>query len=197
MRVFSGIRLTSSITEHLKELLSALQEYKDRVKIVHSENLHITLKFLGNITSDRYLQFSKILRSSISEFSPFTVEIKGIGFFPDIERARVIWAGTREGGSLEKLYRAAENAAQKISIPPEKFFHGHITVGRIKTTLKPDVLNTLVKKFQDRTWGEMLVDSITIFESVLHPDGPAYKKLENIIIGGVKNGQGKSFINGN
>lgn len=197
MRVFSGIRITSSITENLKELLFALQEYKDKIKIVPSENLHITLKFLGNITSDMYLQFSKILRSLISDFSPFTVEIKGIGFFPNIKRARVIWAGTQEGISLEKLYRAAENAAQKINIPPEKFFHGHITVGRIKTTLNPDVLNTLEKNFQNRIWGKMIVDRLTIFESVLHPDGPKYKELGNIILGGIKNEQGKSFINGN
>jgi len=189
MRVFTGIKITSSIMEKLKEVPSSLQEYRNKIRTVRPENLHITLKFLGNITQDMYSKFSEILKNSITNFSPFEVAIEGIGFFPSKSRAKIIWVGIKENILLENLYKIVENSAEKINIlPDDKKFHGHITVGRIKTDIHPNIINAIEEKFKERNWGDMRVENITIFESILHSDGPEYKELKNMTLGGTKNG---------
>ncbi|OQB74921.1 MAG: 2',5' RNA ligase family [candidate division TA06 bacterium ADurb.Bin131] len=189
MRVFVGIKITSSIMEKLKEVLSFLQEYRNQIRTVRPENLHITLKFLGNITHNMYSQFSENLQNSITEFSPFEVAIEGIGFFPSKNRARIIWVGIKKNNPLENLYKIVEDSAEKINILPDnKKFHGHITVGRIKTDIHPNLINAIEEKFKERNWENMRVENITIFESILHPDGPKYKELKTMTLGGTENG---------
>ncbi|HPP66781.1 MAG TPA: RNA 2',3'-cyclic phosphodiesterase [bacterium] len=189
MRAFSGIKIADNIIKSLEELLLTLQQYKDRIKIVRQENLHITFKFLGNISNNLYREFVKNLQDSVSRISPFTVEISGIGFFPDKKRARVIWVGICQNKNLLELYKTTEDSAKRINIQPEKKpFQGHITVGRVKLPLMPGVVDNLEKKFQNKIWGKMAVKNITIFESILYSDGPIYKELETITLGGSKNG---------
>ncbi len=184
MRIFSAVKIENGVIKEITKLLEIINRHRDKIKVVPSKNLHLTLRFLGNINQEMCENFSNELSKSCSGLKPFSINIHGIGFFPSRRKARVIWVGIDENPVLRKIYIFTENAAEKIGLKPENKFQGHITVGRIKTDLSPDIINELEKNFHDRPWGEMIVRKITIFESILHPEGSEYRELINIPLGG-------------
>ncbi|MCX7705327.1 MAG: RNA 2',3'-cyclic phosphodiesterase [bacterium] len=184
MRVFSAIKLDNEIIKEINKLLQYLEKYKGIIKIVPPENLHITLRFLGNINQDDYNKFVKRLYEEYSKLKSFSVTIQGIGFFPDRNRIRIVWAGVNHNQELTKVYNIAEHAAREIGLAPEDRFQGHITVGRIRQHISVAKLKDVEDKFNNFIWGKMVVEKVTIFESILHSDGPEYKELIHIQFGG-------------
>lgn len=184
MRIFSGIKIEDEIVNEIKKLLNTIEKHKDRIRIVPPKNLHLTLRFLGNINEEKYARFSEKLSILCSKLEVFQINIAGLGFFPHKNKARVIWVGVEDNPNLMKVYLATEDAAHEIGLPPENKFKGHITVGRIKNFLPSEIINEIERKFRDCFWGKMMVKKITIFESVLHPEGSEYRELLNIPMGG-------------
>jgi len=188
MRVFTGIELSTELEQNIKKLLKVLEQYNDKIKLVSPKNLHITLRFLGNINQQEYEEFSNILLSTVPPVKKFQVELNGIGFFPSKSKPRVIWVGVDKNERLKQLYQITENAARKIGLPEENRFQGHVTAGRIKYSINPEIISKIENEFGKTCWGKMIVDHITIFESTFHQQGPEYKQLLNIPLGGNENG---------
>lgn len=184
MRVFSGIKLDNNVRNEIRKLLLFLEKAKERLKIVSSNNLHITLRFLGNLSCDDVEKYSRRLSDECLKLKPFSITAKGVGFFPNKNSVRVIWAGLEESPELRRIHSASESAAQQIGLAPEKKFHAHITVCRVRSSIPGVFIQDIEKNFQSTLWGKIDVDEITIFESILHPDGPEYKELINIHLGG-------------
>ncbi|MCM8764053.1 MAG: RNA 2',3'-cyclic phosphodiesterase [Candidatus Omnitrophica bacterium] len=188
MRIFAAIKIDNELVNEISNLLKTIEEYKDKIRTVSSKNLHLTLRFLGKVTDEMYYVFSNKLAEGYSFFYPFVINLRGVGFFPDRNRPRVIWVGVEENPILKKTYLVAEQAARDIGLPPENKFQGHITAGRVKTVISTNVVKNIEGTFGNRFWGSMDVKEIAIFESILHPDGPEYKELTNIPLGGKQNG---------
>ncbi|MCM8759761.1 MAG: RNA 2',3'-cyclic phosphodiesterase [Candidatus Omnitrophica bacterium] len=184
MRVFSAIKIDYEIAKEICKLLQALEKYKEEIRIVPTKNLHITLRFLGNINTESYQQYLRKLLEGYAKLKSFPIVIHGIGFFPDKTRIRVIWVGLKPSSDLQRLYEVAERAACEIGLSPEHRFHGHITVGRAKVPLSVKILKDIEENFRDFSWGTMMVEKVTVFESILHSDGPEYKELVHIPLGG-------------
>ncbi|HOK79273.1 MAG TPA: RNA 2',3'-cyclic phosphodiesterase [bacterium] len=182
--MFSGIKLTDEVTDEMEQIIVMLSEHKNIIKVVPAKNLHITLRFLGNIDEEKYQEFLFNLENAFNSLTPFYVDIQGIGFFPNKKHIRVIWAGVENHPSLSLIHDIVENAATKIGLPPDNKFHAHVTVGRTRSQITLHLVQELEAKFQNKRWGKIKVDHITIFESVLHQTGPEYKELAQIPIGG-------------
>ncbi len=149
-----------------------------------SENIHITIKFLGDTETEKLANLNELLAQELQNFGSFKLRIHGYGYFGSRNFPRVIWLGL--DGEVEKLGKLAmtvEKEAEKIGAKKERF-SPHITIGRVKS---PDNSNYLISKLEEcrAPDEEFLVDRIYIKESVLRPDGPIYKNIYEIpIIGG-------------
>ncbi|MBC7319413.1 RNA 2',3'-cyclic phosphodiesterase [bacterium] len=169
MRVFIAVGLPEDIKEELHKLVGSLRRSISDVKWVEKENFHITIRFIGEVEEDRILKLEKILDDIGSKFSPFKVEIKGIGNFP-----HVLWVGIEEGSdTLKNIAYAIEGSLLREGFQPaDKLFSPHITLGRVKKGIKKFPIS---KEFGPYSF---VVDSITLMQSQLFPTGPIYTPIK-------------------
>lgn len=168
MRVFIAVELPEEIKEELNKLVGSLKRSISDVKWVEKENFHITIRFIGEVEEDKVLKLEKILDDIGSKFSPFKVEIRDIGNFP-----HVLWVGIEEGSDiLRNIAYAIEGSLMREGFQPaDKLFSPHITLGRVKRSIKKFSVN---KEFGPYSF---VVDSITLMESRLFSTGPVYTPI--------------------
>lgn len=169
MRVFIAVELPEEIKEELYRLVVFLRRGISDVKWVEKENFHITIRFIGEVEEDKIFILEKILDDIGSRFSPFKVEVRGIGNFP-----HVLWVGIGEGSdALKNIAYAIEGSLLREGFQPaDKLFSPHITLGRVKKSIK--------KIPTDKEFGpySFIVDSITLMQSQLFPTGPIYTPIK-------------------
>ncbi len=148
-----------------------------KVKWVREENLHLTVKFFGEVTGDQIETLENALSEAAGRCNHFEVEVKGAGCFPNIMNARVLWAGVDE--KLTGLADAVESAAVREGLAPsDKPFSPHLTLARFGT--RPDAgLKDIVNQYSAFSFGRFDVNGMTLFQSRLMPDGPQYTILKN------------------
>ncbi len=139
------------------------------VKWVKKENLHITLKFLGE--TDKMPAIEGKIKEIEGEFSPFKVSLKGVGAFPSQKRAKILWVGVEEGVKhLTELFSTVENKVHDLGFEKEiRKFTPHITFARIKNGKYSLPENT------DFSFDSFSVNEVTLFKSTLTPKGPIYE----------------------
>ncbi|MEE8423121.1 MAG: RNA 2',3'-cyclic phosphodiesterase [Thermodesulfobacteriota bacterium] len=180
IRIFVAIDLLSDITEGLKTLQNKLiNECPGKIAWVKPENIHLTLKFLGEIEEGRREQIFLSLKEVTSKYSPFDVLIKGLGCFPRIENPRVVWVGIAcEGDELFSLQKDVDTCLNKLGFPEDKRkYHAHLTLGRIKVLKERMRWKEIVGSFQDVEVGTLNVEKIVLFKSTLRPAGAVYTVL--------------------
>lgn len=180
IRTFVAIDLSSDITEGLKTLQNKLiNECPGKIAWVKPENIHLTLKFLGEIEEGRREQIFLSLKEVTSKYSPFDVVIKGLGCFPRIENPRVIWVGmTCEGDELFSLQKDVETCLNKLGFPEDKRkYHAHLTLGRVKVLKERMRWKEIVGSFRDVEVGTLNVEKTVLFKSTLKPAGAVYTVL--------------------
>ena len=148
------------------------------VKWVEKENLHITLKFLGE--TDKKTDIEKKIKEIENRFSPFEVSLKDIGAFPTPKRARILWIGVEEGmEKLCELFKAIDNKTAELGFEEEtRKFTPHITFARVKKEKYslPENINFSFDPFP--------VNEVVLFKSTLTPKGAIYESLSKIPLGG-------------
>lgn len=139
------------------------------------ENLHVTLKFLGNVAVARLDQMGQALLARLRAVPPFSIAVRGFGAFPSLRAASVIWAGVED--QQQHLSRVAaivdDVAAAHGFVPEARAFRGHVTVGRAKDRAPVDVRQAL-QPLTERSFGEVAVGEVSIYESRLHREGSTY-----------------------
>ncbi len=186
MRAFIAAHLTDSLR---REIALCQAEFKGTgadVKWVDPDNLHLTLKFLGEIAEDRVSTLLETLKLALLPLSPFAISIEGIGAFPRTTSPRVVWLGVHQGAEeLIKLAEKAEQACEKLGFAKEERpFAPHLTIGRVRSR---DQLAPLIKRLQVaefRGSETVPVNQISLFESVLSSKGPLYTLRAEITLGG-------------
>ncbi|MBL7151251.1 MAG: RNA 2',3'-cyclic phosphodiesterase [Candidatus Omnitrophica bacterium] len=180
MRAFIAIELPKEIKDALSTLQEELKSSGADVKWVAPDNIHLTLKFLGEIDDKKADEVSKIIEEAAKNNVSFIIRLASVGVFPKINYPRVIWAGIDTGGrESEKLAAGLQEQLAAIGIPrEERPFSSHITIGRVRSLQNKDKLieglNNLTGYFEAKK-PQFPVNKITLFKSTLTPKGPLYE----------------------
>ncbi len=185
IRSFIAIPLTTQIHQNLADFSHqhGLDNRTYGLKPVKPVNIHLTLKFLGEIEESQIVEISTTLDEVASGLQPFKASIHGIGAFPAWNRnPRVIWVGAGPVEPLQKVYNRVESATDQLGFPPEKRgFSPHLTLARInaQTDQSTGLFTRLSRLSPETFFGEMMVDHLVLFKSVLLPQGPVYTALSS------------------
>ena len=172
MRAFIAVEVSDGIIQRLGEVQGELPE---GLRPVNPKNLHITLRFLGDITGSKAREGSEAI-SSI-KFSPFHLACRGLGVFPSEKSIRVLWAGIESPGLLE-LCLKLEPRLTELGFEKERFTP-HLTIARAKG--KANVTEILAK-YGGEFFGECAVNSFSLRKSTLTPDGPIYEDVRSVSV---------------
>jgi 2'-5' RNA ligase len=178
IRAFVGVRIDPEMAERIFEVQSELKRRLSGVRWVGRENLHFTVKFLGAVGEEKIAPISDALERAVGSIPRFSITGRGIGVFPDIRRARVVWAGF-ESDNLEALARQIEAILEPIGFPREKrSFKPHLTIGRWRNPVSQgESLKHEIERWKDRDFGVSQVEEVILFRSVLKPQGAVYSPL--------------------
>lgn len=187
MRLFIGIRIPENLKEKIEEVEKELRKKVKEARVVKKENLHMTLKFLGEVKEEKIEGIDKKLKEVAKKFSGFEVSAGKIGNFPEGKKMRVLWVGVESDGNLKKLNSEIEKELVEVGFPEEKRFKEHITIARFKST--PDL--KFVERLKERynyNLGQFEVKSFFLIKSNLTSEGPIYTDLKEYKFGGDYNG---------
>lgn len=168
MRAF--ISLNISCTDSISKLLNDLNNLK--IRTVNPDQLHITLKFLGDIDEVLIKKIKTIVDEVCNDFYSFDFSLTNVGIFPRKDGSGIIWIGS-DNEEVPMISKSLDERLFEIGIPKEtKPFKNHVTISRPKYNIKQ-----IVKCFDDRNYvfEKQLMDSIFLMSSVLTPNGPIYK----------------------
>lgn len=183
-RVFVCIELSESLRSEIASQLSVLRSIRTEVRWVERRNLHITLKFLGDVSRGRVDTVMEVLEVCAKDARAFTVNVEGIGAFPSVANPRVLWIGVTRG--LKEISALASSIDAQLSCEgftrERRDFSPHLTIGRAKSPKNTDELNYALSKMQQAYFGEMKVGTITVMESKLYNSGPVYSPLRRICL---------------
>ena len=179
MRLFLAIELETKIKNALRIIQDELKQLGGQVKWVEPNNLHLTIKFLGDVQETKLEPLKTSLQNTAKKFPSFAMEIAGVGVFPNIDHPNIIWVGAKETtGTLTTLATQIEEALDSLDFQKEKRgFSAHITIGRVKSFKN---ISHLTEKLNTLTLPNNLrqsVPAVTLFKSTLTPQGPVYEVL--------------------
>jgi RNA 2',3'-cyclic 3'-phosphodiesterase len=179
IRSFIAIELSPQAHDELASLQSALQKAGADVKWVEPENIHLTLKFLGDLEPKKAEEVKELLIKTVSGFKPFELSMKGAGAFPSLSSPRVIWAGVGLGAAESmRIAETIETKLQGTGIPgEERKFHPHMTLGRVRSPKNCEKLRGIIETIKFETGSKINVNHLTLFRSRLSPQGPLYTPL--------------------
>ena len=178
MRVFVAIDIDRGIRDNCRKIMGSLEESGADLNIVSLENLHITLKFLGEIDEQKRVEMGPVITGIGEKHSPFPVRLQGLGCFPNPRNPRVLWVGVEQGNvELCNIAEELEKGLCRLGFKEEKRFHPHLTIGRIKKFCKIDGI--LAKNISTDAFD---VASVVLFKSTLKPDGPVYEELDRFAL---------------
>lgn len=174
IRTFIAVELPERFVPEIEKIESMLDT--SGIKLVEPKQVHITLKFLGDISEDKV----EPIASALSQVNckPFEARIKGVGVFPKPAYIKVIWLGAE--GNFEALHSEAERVLAPFKFEKDDKFSPHATLARVKMLKEKAVLLEKIKKLENVDLGTMNVESITLKKSTLTPQGPIYETLREI-----------------
>jgi 2'-5' RNA ligase len=179
MRTFIAIDLDTEIKNNISSLIRNLDTGEKNVRWVKAQAMHLTLKFLGEISEDKLTKVKSVMASIAQDYPSFRLSLKGTGRFPPGARhPRVIWIGIEMNELLEKIHTRLDYELQKIHFPREnRKFHPHLTLGRIKSSHNLGPILEKLEQNKETDFGDMTVNKIILFKSTLKPGGAEYTNL--------------------
>ncbi len=183
IRSFVAVDLAAPVRASLRQLLAELAQLRCEVRWVRGEGLHVTLKFLGWVDPARLELVRTTLATALSGRPTLRVRARGLGAFPSWRQPRVLWVGL-EGDGLPELAACVEAAMCRLGFESEgRAFTPHVTLGRVNGTRGWSRVEEHVKAHLSDDFGVSIVDGVTIYRSVLRPDGAVYTPLWTIPLG--------------
>ncbi len=184
MRTFIAIELPEGIKKEIEQLQAPLKKTRAFVSWVKPGNIHVTLKFLGEVPEEKIDEVFGATQRAVEGNKRFSMSLKGTGGFPNLRRPRVIWIGTGSGGGeLSRLAERIEEEMEKIGFPREKRkFSAHFTIGRVKSAKNIESLAQQVESTDFQT-EEIPVCEVVVMRSQLHPAGAIYTPLKKVPLG--------------
>ena len=183
LRAFIAIEIPPSIQQAISNCTHDLRHTLGPalVRWVPSHNLHLTLKFLGDVSSANVDMLHRMLTTETAHVPPFPMRISGFGSFPNPKRARVLWVGIHAPAALETLQRSIEAAAARLGYEAEERpFSPHLTLGRVKQPLSAkdqQMVRLALERTQVGDLGQTEVNAVHLYKSDLNPSGSVYTRL--------------------
>ena len=179
IRTFVAIELPPKIIASIDNIQESFRSYGFKVRWVRPKNIHLTLKFLGNVKAAETEAIGSALVTAANGFTPLAITAKGVGVFPGIKRPRVLWVGV--GGQINQLIQlqlVLDQALAGIGFAKEKrAFKGHLTMGRVKAKIDPQRLLKVINAYAGYESEPFAADKMILFKSDLRPTGAVYTKL--------------------
>lgn len=173
MRTFLAVEVPSQERKKISDFVHAEAKSELPVRWVRYENLHITLKFLGEIDEQQKTDIAPVIEDVCGKHNPFNLRLEGLGCFPNPGNPRVLWVGVTQGSEeLCAIADALERELARFGFREEKRFHPHLTIGRTRRRCMVDSI--LSKNISSDPFE---ITSVVLFKSTLKPGGPVYEQL--------------------
>lgn len=194
IRSFIAIEMPPGTRQELDAVEKQLQERlgqaaRRAVRWVPAGNIHLTLKFLGDVSPQQMPALTALLQEEVARHPALDLVVAGLGVFPNPRRPRVVWVGCDGGAALASLARAVDQRVSTQGFPREdRPFSAHLTLGRVSDHAREEELAVLARAMAEANVGELArvrVESIHLFRSDLRPAGPVYTSLQRFALGGV------------
>jgi RNA 2',3'-cyclic 3'-phosphodiesterase len=183
IRAFIAVDLSSEIQARLDKVMADLKVGvpDGAVRWVAAGNLHLTLKFLGDVSVTNLTVLKEMFLAEVSHHHQFEISVGGLGAFPSIRRARVIWVGVEAPAELAAVQTGIENEMARLGYTrEERPFSPHLTLGRVARNAAPPELHQigeLLHKTKIGFLGAAHVRAVHLYQSDLHPEGSMYTRL--------------------
>jgi 2'-5' RNA ligase len=175
IRTFVAAAFT--VPEEVRELLRRLSRIDRSLRPVAVDNLHVTLKFLGDVDKGQVADITQRMQNVAGTQPAGTVEFRGLGAFPNPARPSVVWIGMHEADFLSSCAAGLESSFEALGFAREsRAFQPHLTVMRVKTRPSERLLELLAEMAAVR-FGSAAINAITLFRSDLRHEGPRYTEL--------------------
>ncbi len=177
MRCFIAIDIDEATRSRIEELQEQLRQQtqlkKSDAKWVSPANIHLTLKFLGEVRDADIAEVCRIVAATAGDHERFAVEAENVGSFG--RPARVVWVGINDAGRLAELQTDLDGRLAEAGWPKDqKQFHGHLTLCRVKNMPAGKVIGNTLKRQEPVSVGTIFVDSLCVYSSDLTPAGAVY-----------------------
>jgi 2'-5' RNA ligase len=186
IRTFLAIEVPDALRPGLSLVQGELKKSGADVRWVPPGNIHLTLKFFGSVPDEEIGSLALAAMQAAAAEEPFQLKVTVAGAFPSPRAPRVVWLGL--GGDvlpLTRLYQRLEKAFAALGYLPEgRAFHPHLTLGRVKSPANREKLAGILTKMPPVDWPPFTVKELTLFQSVLSPQGSKYTPLKVIKLGG-------------
>ncbi len=185
VRSFIAIELPAEVKQKMGELEARIRKQREfNCKWVDPESIHLTLKFLGNVSSGMVSQLTDAMTAAVAGTAPFRLEVTGTGVFPNPQRVRVVWVGVKgDVDVLTALQRRLDKGLASLGFPPEdRPFSPHLTIARVRDEVGPPERQALGKLIAATEFagGSFTVESYSLMRSVLSRQGPVYSQLGHV-----------------
>ena len=182
IRAFVAIELSGELQEQLGEVIHNLQKRAGKaVRWVTPHNIHLTLKFLGNVSPANLSTLTNVINAEALRHKPFVMKVENLGAFPNLIRPRIIWVGIHSPSTLLELQHGIDRETNRLGYPgEEREFSPHLTLGRVSQHAGPQDVKQIADALHAvtiGTLGSVQVESIRLFRSDLQPGGAIYTPL--------------------
>ena len=185
VRTFLALPLDEIVVEGLLRAQRALASTGARVRWVESDNLHLTIKFLGDVNDEGLDEVCRVAEKVASQAETFEFSVTGLRSVPPTGQMRMVWVDVVEPtGRLERLQAALEEAYAALGFKMEnRAFRPHLTLGRVKSGKNVSQLREAVAEYSKTDFGIQSAEELIVFSSKLTPTGPVYSPLKTARLG--------------
>ena len=179
MRLFIAIEIPEHIRSAFASLLKEFRAFAPQLKWVRAENLHVTLKFLGETDPSKLDPLQNVL-SAVRSTAPVNLEFRGLGFFPNEKRPRVLWAGMEASANLKTLAADIDQTVHRLGFPlEERPYTPHLTLARFSLPAIPPKLLQAFNEKNSQSFGSLGTRQFHLIESKLKPTGAEYTTVQS------------------
>ncbi|MGQ9583395.1 MAG: RNA 2',3'-cyclic phosphodiesterase [Thermoplasmatota archaeon] len=184
MRIRAFIAVDTGEGFRPEAVLGELRASGAELRLVEPHNMHITLRFLGEIDEGLVGAVNEAMVRSAEGVAPFDIRFRGLGAFPSESFIRVVWVGLSGAGPLAELARRLDAALAGLVEENRGGFSPHITLARVKSRRGLERLRAIVKAHSEDDFGSLRVERIVLKKSVLGREGPTYSDLNHVELRG-------------
>lgn len=177
MIIRTFVSIDVPVSDEMRELLAEL-DCRKNVRVTDTEQIHLTLKFLGDTDDKKVQKLCQSLKIALEGQKPFEVIVEGMGGFPNACRPRVIWLGVKDPYRLKEMAGIVDNCVKELNLNcDDKRFSPHITVGRVNGSTD---IEDLVSSCKGKVLCTFRCDHVNVMESKLYPKGAVHSVIERI-----------------